>query len=589
MDDSSGSSDEMQMIDINNDDDDNDDDSIDSDGIEAELSEEVMTKLRNNDSTLTGLEIQYCGPNNGIDWDNEGQYISQNTHLKYLRIEDGDCKSIFRGVSRNRSISHLGLEGGEIDHGDMIDILIPFFENNSNLRRFEFMNSDLSDKRSQEGLLSALKSVRCLRDLALTCCTKLDDSTAGKFVASLSDHVTKLKSLWLGLYNSGKQWCIELDKLLQNPASKLAKLELRFSAISDEGAIILGAAIRKSRTLKTLCLAEIDEITTFGWVALLSSVGSCSSLKELDVSDNQIGDEAAAALSNSLAINTSVEVLELGWLDIGVSGIMAIGYGLTRDAPLKKLSLQSNESINSAEWVDFFGILRNNNSALESLNLSHNEIDDEGVIAIIDTLRATLKFLSLSHNQHITIVGLRALATLIQQHNSCLEDLTIPPGSIIDEVVVMYANALFNNSTMKVLHLDNTKSITWGWAALAKVLCNKTDIESICSSNHKLQKVYSLANAPSDLVLCLELNKNEDKAEVVRQKIIKYHFLDGESNIDKFVSMELTELPQAISWVGRNNTGASLLYKLCKSIPTLFDSESKAKAAECRKRKSDGL
>jgi len=130
MNDSSGSSDEMQMIDINND---NDDDSIDSDGIEAVLSEEVMKKLRNNDSTLTGLEIQYLGPNNSIDWDNEGQYISQNTHLKYLRIEDGDCKSIFRGVSRNRSIRHLGLEGGEIDHGDIIDILVPFFENNLDL------------------------------------------------------------------------------------------------------------------------------------------------------------------------------------------------------------------------------------------------------------------------------------------------------------------------------------------------------------------------------------------------------------------------------------------------------------------------
>lgn len=123
--------------------------------------------------------------------------------------------------------------------------------------------------------------------------------------------------------------------------------------------------------------------------------------------------------------------------------------------------------------------------------------------------------------------------------------------------------------------------------ALANVLCNKSTIESICASNHTLQ--WSGPSIPPDIKEYYKLNRNEDKIEVTRQKIIKYHFLNGESNIDKFVNMELTELPHAISWIGRNDAGASLLYTLCKSVPTLLDSESKAKAAECRKRKADGL
>ena len=154
-----------------------------------------------------------------------------------------------------------------------------------------------------------------------------------------------------------------------------------------------------------------------------------------------------------------------------------------------------------------------------------------------------------------------------------------------------YSSALVNNATIETLLFQNTQNVTdRGWAALSNVLCNKTDIESVRTSNHTLQEVcWSLEDAPYDLVSCLKLNKNEDKGEVTRQKIIKYHFLNGESNVDKFVNMELTELPQAISWVGRNDTGTSLLYKICQSVPTLFDSESKAKAAEGRKRKAVGL
>ena len=77
----------------------------------------------------------------------------------------------------------------------------------------------------------------------------------------------------------------------------------------------------------------------------------------------------------------------------------------------------------------------------------------------------------------------------------------------------------------------------------------------------------------------LELNKNDDKFDVARQKIIRYHFLNGEDNMQEFVSMELEVLPHAIGWTGRDDTGHSILYQLVRSMPSLFDYESmKAKA-----------
>ena len=70
----------------------------------------------------------------------------------------------------------------------------------------------------------------------------------------------------------------------------------------------------------------------------------------------------------------------------------------------------------------------------------------------------------------------------------------------------------------------------------------------------------------------LELNKSgDDKTEVARQKIIQYYFDNGDRNIQEIVDMELNELPHAIEWSGRNEAGLSLLYRLLRSVPFLFE------------------
>ena len=73
------------------------------------------------------------------------------------------------------------------------------------------------------------------------------------------------------------------------------------------------------------------------------------------------------------------------------------------------------------------------------------------------------------------------------------------------------------------------------------------------------------------------MNENTNKVEVVRQKIIQYHFMDGEDNTETLVGMELEMMPSVIAWIGRDNIGFSLLYHLAKNLPCLFDSEDKQK------------
>ena len=86
---------------------------------------------------------------------------------------------------------------------------------------------------------------------------------------------------------------------------------------------------------------------------------------------------------------------------------------------------------------------------------------------------------------------------------------------------------------------------------LINILCNKTSITSIVNSNHTLQRVYSYY--PNDrkgvshvLNAVLQMNENT-KVEIVRQKIIQYHFMDGKGNIETLVGMELEMMPSAIA------------------------------------------
>ena len=81
-------------------------------------------------------------------------------------------------------------------------------------------------------------------------------------------------------------------------------------------------------------------------------------LKTLDLSSNQIHDEGATAIGESLKTNSTLEELVLVRCGIGPAGGRAIGVGLQA------------------------GI-----TALKKMVLSHNQIKDEGAIAIGECLK----------------------------------------------------------------------------------------------------------------------------------------------------------------------------------------------------------
>ena len=219
-----------------------------------------------------------------------------------------------------------------------------------------------------------------------------------------------------------------------------------------------------------------------------------------------------------------------------------------------------------------------------------------------------MEVLKLEHNR-IGDVGCQALTTLLQDPNCNLHTLILNHNRINNEGAIAIANSLANNNKLKKLDLrdnqiDNQHIVK---IAFAKLFCNTTSINSIHSSNHTLndlvlQRVFSL----------LDLNKGTNKKHVAMIKILKYYpNIDMEELFEWGSNNErnLMALPYVIDWFDRaeeavekiriymrkreeyNNTEKrklSAIYQFSLAMPLMFIPASHIKVDDKkRKRKND--
>ena len=410
-----------------------------------------------------------------------------------------------------------------------------------------------------------------MEELDINYSSGIDDKAMFAFAAEYAiARNTSLKTLEIGANESESistsVWGT-LFRSLFNPVSVLEKLDLSGHNINDDGLNVLGTVLGNNSTLKVLDLGRCRNVTSAGWVTFFErlSGSQTSVLREFRGPNNNIDDEGLAAFANVVSNNPK----------------------------LKNIRLYSNPSISAAGWQTFFTSLHNCDTLLEELHLFSNNINDAAVTSMVDALNGieSLTCLDVANNPSISSTGWIALSALLQHPNSSLSVLTLTNhgvNTINDEVVASYANALLNNKSITTLAFgcdygSARNNITArGWDALANVLCNKASIESIYASNHTLCEVgywsSDSSNRPTNLLSLLALNKCKNKSEVARQKIVQYHFTN-DGKIEDFVDMDVCVMPHAISWIGRDRALHSLLYNVVRGMPTLFDSDAKAKAA----------
>ena len=336
-----------------------------------------------------------------------------------------------------------------------------------------------------------------------------------------------------------------LANILQNPSCKVRTLDLKYSDICPKGMAILCNTLAKyNHTVRSLDLSEIDKRFATSHCFALSMILShpLTSLKKLLLAESNVGDVGMSFLGDALAVNNVLQYIDLSF----------------------------NPSITLKGWQAFSSCLRNPHSALKELDISGCNIDDQSVATVATSLAesSSVKTLDIASN----VIG--------------------PAG-----VVTFFNIVLKGKSVLEELVLDSIEihDITEGdICEFLRALCDESTIDSIYTSNHTFHtcehlfdKMYPHPSPGVSDKICtlLDFNRNADKVEVARQKILDRHFYGGSTGINSLASLRETMLPHVIEWMGRDELGYAAMFEFVQRSPILFDISSVQATAGRKKRK----
>ena len=562
-----------------------------------ERLKKIRRRIEENDPKLVKLAI-YIGesytecdmyrPHDG-DWERDGKSVGRSIHIKELVLGDHDSVSrheyeVFcEGMAANKSIERLKIWNDVLSGGEIYSMMCPFFEQNSNLRCLRVGFHTLAGRfcdASVRLLSESLTRFNTLREFECQYC-QLGDDYVATLVGALTVHsgITKLdlsgNKVGRVIGGVGGMGSAALAALLTSPKSSLKELELMSCSFNDEGAAILAAALTGNRTLTQLNLGRNPSITVTGWRAIFARVKSPqSSLEELRLFRNSINNATANLLANALTTSTSLKVLDLSEIDCI--------YG---------------DCIIPEVWRPLFDALQNPSCALQDLDLHNNDFDDDDVTYLSNALalNCTLKWLDFRgcNNRGVTVSGWRAFSAVFRNPNSALETVNLRSNSINDDALVSFADGLRGNSKLENFFLNgdpddyddeySEDTTLTRWDAFSHALCDKSSVNATFSSNHTLQRLvepdkrhlsssrsslwpWDLADEPDlppDLQNLLRLNRENTKIEASRRKILNVHF-SGDFNMQPFISMDLKALPHAVAWMAKDEYGSSLLYQFVR-------------------------
>ena len=213
---------------------------------------------------------------------------------------------------------------------------------------------------------------------------------------------------------------------------KLRVLHFHNNMTGDEGALAIAEMVKCSPALEDFRCCS-TRVGSEGGVAVAEALGTCTHLKKLDLRDNMFGVEAGVALSKAISVFADLTEVYLSYLNLEDEGAVTLANALKDSAPsLEVLDMAGNDI--TAKAAASLAACIAAKQFLTMLNLSENELKDEGAILISQALEvghSQLNEVDLSANQ-IRRAGARVLAQVVV-HKPGFKLLNINSNFISDE------------------------------------------------------------------------------------------------------------------------------------------------------------
>lgn len=233
----------------------------------------------------------------------------------------------------------------------------------------------------------------------------------------------------------------------------LIKFDMGKNKISNLGAQLIGRSLAENTSLTKLSL-RANRIGDTGVESIVQGLSKNTTLTELDLGGNNIRNVGAQHLTQWLEKNGTITILGLEYNRIDraiLSGInvLIIRNKITKNDPTLIALNCCNSQLGSRETSQKVGQWLNRNSTLIDLDLSNNQISDEGVESIVQGLinNTTLILLNLSNNE-ISTKGAQCVVQWLEK-NFTITTLNLEYNQI-DKAILNTINVLLiRNRLMK--------------------------------------------------------------------------------------------------------------------------------------------
>lgn len=236
-----------------------------------------------------------------------------------------------------------------------------------------------------------------------------------------------------------------LTKYLTDPGgSKIRTLNLKMNGIDPNGAKILARAIAQSGSTLEVLQLDCNAIRQSGVRAIIGAMAENprSNLKELSICANLVGrgggaddhDERARAIWQKLLRETRLKTLRLDHNDLGDEGVVALLLPTLSSSHFSSSSSSENNHDDETTAVHHRG---SSCCCLEELHLRSNNLTNRSLSALLGALRSDtcLKRLFVTGNPSITRRGVSSFVDGLKGRNSTLQRVEILEDSYDNHLI----------------------------------------------------------------------------------------------------------------------------------------------------------
>ena len=461
--------------------------------------------LKNNINTLQVLNVSHNEiSNQGIV--NIIKALQINTTLQILDISHNNLSDyaalLFSDYLKGKNtIQELNMSHNKVSNNGILSIAKALQANNS-LQMFDISHNKLSCSGVVD-FSECLKDNRTLQKLRMSWINGNDlllDSTEQFYsMCKMSFSNTEVILISAFLYHN----------------TNLQQLDLSDNRICDDGAVAISECLKNNGTLQELNISH-NKVSDNGIVNIGEALQRNTSLQILDISHNNLSNNIIFIFSNYLKEENTLHQLRISWNNIdldlnfnvtslNMSSIMNWMFGNTEAilgftlldyyTNIEKFNISHN-NISDDGAVAIGECLKNNNT-LRELNLSHNKVSDNGIISIGNALEmnAKLQMFNISYN-NISDDGAVAISECLKNNNT-LRELNLSHNKISDSGIISIGNALEMNTKLQIFNISCSNISDDGAVAISECLKNNNTLQELNISHNKISDsgIISIGNA----------------------------------------------------------------------------------------------